>query len=424
MRSRGNRYRSGAVMRILYFHQHFSTRAGAAGTRSYEFARRLVDRGHHVTMVCGSYGVGRTGLDGPFVNGQRRGVVDGIEVIEFELPYANSDSFLKRTATFLRFAARSIKVALAPNYDLVFATSTPLTVAIPGIVARILRRRTFVFEVRDLWPELPRAMGVIRNPVVLAGMSLLEFCAYRLADGCIGLAPGIVEGIRRRAPRTPVAMISNGSDLSGEGASELPAHLNELLRSLDGKLKCIFAGAHGIANGLDAVLDAAVELRHRQRDDIHLIFIGDGMMKPKLMRRAHAEGLHNCTFLDPVPKRALANFLREMDVGLMILADVPAFYNGTSPNKFFDYIAAGIPVLINYPGWLAQLVTEEGCGVVVRPGDPVEFADALERLTDWNVRRGMGEKARRVAEAKFHRDSLALQFIDFLEGVAGGKAPV
>ena len=145
-------------MKILYFHQHFSTPAGATGTRSYEMAKTLVARGHEVTMVCGSYIGSVTGLSMPFVRGKRRGNVEGIDVIEFEIPYSNADRFVKRTATFLKFAFRSLGVALREKCDLVFATSTPLTAGIPGVLARWLRGKPFVFEVRDLWPELPKAI--------------------------------------------------------------------------------------------------------------------------------------------------------------------------------------------------------------------------------------------------------------------------
>src|SRR5881394_905493 len=116
-----------SLMRVLYFHQHFTTPAGSSGTRSYEFARRLVASGHDVTMVCGTYGVGKTGLEGPSKNGRREGDVDGIHVIEFTLPYSNRDSFLRRTATFLRYAFNSTRVALFKKADVVFATTTPLT---------------------------------------------------------------------------------------------------------------------------------------------------------------------------------------------------------------------------------------------------------------------------------------------------------
>lgn len=386
----------------------------------------MLARGHHVTVVCGSYGAGTTGLLGEYFRGVRRGLVDGIDVIEFHLPYANSHGFLSRTVVFLKFMWRASRLVLVEDYDLVFATSTPLTVAVPGILAKILTRRKFVFEVRDLWPELPREMGVIKNPLVLWAMGVLESAAYRYADACIALAPGIEKGIRTKAASKPIAVIPNGSDLwIKEGGAELGQTLQELLQRFDDKTKCVFTGAHGIANGLDAVLDAAIELKRKGRRDIVLLFIGDGMMKPSLLRRAQEESLENCIFLDPIPKRELATMLTRVDVGLMILANVPAFYNGTSPNKFFDYLSAGLPVLTNYPGWLAEFVEREHCGIVVPPDDPKTFCIALERLADFpSERQAMGARARQLAERQFSREALAHEFVTFLESVVNGKTTV
>lgn len=261
-------------------------------------ARALLARGHDVTMVCSTHGKQELGLDKDGL--VRRGVVDNIEVIQFDLGYSNYLSLPRRAWVFLRFALHSVALALRLDYDLVFATSTPLTACIPGIFARTLRGKPFVFEVRDLWPELPRAMGVVTNPLVLAGMSGLEWAGYRAATGCIGLSPGIQEGIRKRSVSDkPVAMIPNGCDL------ELfqPGRRQDLDLPGIGPEQCVavFTGAHGMANGLDAVLDAASVLRQRGREDIVLAFIGDGKLKPGLVQRATTEKLDNCRFFDPMP---------------------------------------------------------------------------------------------------------------------------
>ncbi|ORT71905.1 glycosyltransferase family 4 protein [Pseudomonas mosselii] len=403
-------------MRVLYFHQHFSTPKGATGIRSYEMARRLVAQGHQVTMVCGSYGGGNTGLSGAFKSGKRQGQVEGIDVIEFDLAYANSDGFLKRAVSFLKFALRSIGVALTARYDLVFATTTPLTAGIPGIFARWLRNKPFVFEVRDLWPELPKAMGVIRNPLVLWGMSMLEWASYRSAHRLVGLSPGIVEGIvSRGVDPSKVAMIPNGCDLD---IFDAPAQPWRPQGVDDSQLMAVFAGTHGMANKLDAVLDAAVRLKARGRDDIRLVLIGQGKLKPALMNRAKAEGLDNVVFHDPVNKERLAGLMASADLGLQVLANVPAFYFGTSPNKFFDYIASGLPVLNNYPGWLAEMIVNESCGFAVAPEDPDAFADALEQAaSDRAELRTMGERGRQLAARSFDRKLLAGQFVRWLEGV-------
>ena len=402
-------------MKILYFHQHFSTPKGSAGIRSYAMAQSLIRNGHQVTMVCGSFGAGQTGLTQPFNKGMRRGMVDGIDIIEFELPYSNALSFLKRILIFLSFAFKSIKVALTEQYDVVFATTTPLTAGIPGIFAKWFRRKPFVFEVRDLWPELPKAMGVIKNPIVLWMMSVLEWTSYHSADRLVGLSPGIVDGIIKRgiAPEK-VASIPNGCDLD-IFASEHQAWRPEGVKPTD--LMAIFTGTHGLANGLNAVLDAAVELKKRQRTDIKLVLVGDGMQKKALLERAVELQLDNVIFHNPVNKAKLAGLMASADIGLQILANVPAFYYGTSPNKFFDYISAGLPVLNNYPGWLAELITKEQCGFAVLPENPQAFADALEQAANQREQLiEMGRNSQQVAKEQFNRSILSQKFSDWVTG--------
>jgi glycosyltransferase involved in cell wall biosynthesis len=406
-------------LKVLYLHQHFSTPSGAAGTRSYEMAKKLLDRGHEVIMVCGSYNAGETGLDKPFLNGVRKGRVDGIEVVEFELPYSNVDRFWKRTLTFIKFSFKSVAIALRYKYDLLFATSTPLTAGIPGLFAKLLKKKTFVFEVRDLWPELPKAMGVITNPVILILMSWLEWALYHFADACIGLAPGIVDGIKARGVVSEkIFLIPNGCDLhlfrdgeKNEGWKPEKVGINDIM--------AVYTGAHGVANGLDAVLDAAINLKVKGINDIKLIFVGEGKLKQKLAARAEKERLENCIFLDAIPKNRLSGLLAKADLGLMILANVPAFYYGTSPNKFFDYISTGIPVLNNYPGWLADMINEHGCGIVVKPDDPEAFAEALIHAADNRpILKKMGRCARELATMQFDRHILSDRFVDILVKIA------
>jgi glycosyltransferase involved in cell wall biosynthesis len=402
-------------MRILYIHQHFSTPAGSVGNRSYEMARRLIARGHEVLMVCGSYKGAVTGLVQPFANGQRRGMVDGIEVVEIDVPYANALGFMARIGIFLRFAWRACLLALRERYDLIFTTTTPLTVAIPGILARWLRSKRFVFEVRDLWPELPKAMGVIKNPAILWAMGALEWTAYRSAHRIIGLAPGMVEGIARRGiPHARITMIPNGCDralFDNTGEAWRPEGIPA------DALLAVYAGTHGPANGLNAVIDAAAELKRRGRNDIYILLIGDGKLKPALQKHAADESLSNVIFHPPVAKEKLSGLMKSTDIGLQILANIPAFYDGTSPNKFFDYLAAGIPVLVNYPGWVANLVEANACGFAVPPADAQRFADALEQAAnDRAALASMSPKSRNLS-LEFDRTKLADQFVDWLEGV-------
>lgn len=359
------------------------------------------------------------------MGGIRRGTVNGIEVIEICIGYSNYDSLMKRTMTFLKFAFKSCLIAWKEDYDLLFATSTPLTAGIPGIAMRGLRPgKKFVFEVRDLWPELPKAMGVVTNPVILFGMSVLEKVSYMAMHAGVALSPGIRKGMAgRSSSRKKIAMVPNGCDLelfrpALEGEEHEPLALNIPASGL----RCVFTGAHGLANGLDAVLDAAAVLKAKGRDDIHLLFIGDGRLKPGLMARAEQEGLTNCIFHDPIPKIALARVLRHVDVGMMILDDVPAFYYGTSPNKFFDYIATGLAVLNNYPGWLAGMIKKNECGKAVPPKDAHAFAKALIEMADNpDTVKKMGRNSRALAEREFNRAKLADEFSGFLEEVGEGR---
>jgi glycosyltransferase involved in cell wall biosynthesis len=338
-------------------------------------------------------------------------------VIALPLKYSNRSSLRQRAFIFLKFAWRSTAVALREKHDVIFATSTPLTAGIPGIVAKLLGRKApFVFEVRDLWPELPRALGM-KNPVALAAMSLLEWLSYRTSDACVGLSPGIVEGIRRRVKSDHrIGMIANGCDLDlfrpgKQSGSNIP-------NVGPADFVAGFTGAHGIANGLDSVLDGAAELKRRGRTDIKIVLIGDGNQKDRLVRRARDENLNNVIFLPPVPKANVAQITANFDCGLMILANVRAFYYGTSPNKFFDYISAGLPVVNNYPGWLADLITANQCGLPVPPDDSGAFADALAQLADEPaVRTEMGRNARLLAEREFSREMLAKNFTSLLEAV-------
>ncbi len=409
-------------MKLLYFHQHFSTPQGSTGTRSYEMAKRLIEHGHQVTMVCGSGFMAKTGLIGNPVNGMRRGWVDGIDVIEINLVYSNYDSLTKRALIFLKYALKSVVIAWKEKYDVLFATSTPLTAGIPGIMIRIMKPgKLFVFEVRDLWPELPKAMGLVTNPFVLFGMAILEKVSYAAMHGGVALSPGIRKGMLRGAGAGKnIAMIPNGCDLDifKPGKTHYKVSTKLVPGLPEDSFRCIFTGAHGIANGLDAVLEAAGVLQEKGRTDIYLLFVGDGKLKPELRQKAFNRELNNCIFIDPIPKTKLAELLQQVHVGMMILDNVPAFYYGTSPNKFFDYISSGLPVLNNYPGWLAELITENECGIAVSPEDPDAFADALISLADNpDMRQRMGRNGRKLAEKKFARKLLADRLVSFFEVV-------
>tara|TARA_B100000575_G_scaffold294067_1_gene307838 strand:+ start:15695 stop:16912 length:1218 start_codon:yes stop_codon:yes gene_type:complete len=399
-------------MHILYFHQYFISREGSGGTRSYENAIALVKAGHKVTVICGH---SKSGLKSDYKNGLRVGIVDGINIIQINTKYSNHQSFPRRAASFMAFILRSSRYVFSLDYDIIVTTSTPLTVGIPGILAKILRKKYFIFEVRDLWPELPKAMGIIKNPLILALMSLLEYCSYKSANKLIGLSSGMVDGIVRRGiKRSSIKLIPNGCDnlLFQSEVSNPYIKINEIS---DNDFIAIFSGAHGIANGLDAVLDTAKYLKSINEHNIKFIFIGDGSSKKDLIQRANSEELMNCIFLQPMPKTDIVSYIKNADVGLQVLKNIPEFYNGTSPNKFYDYISAGIPVITNYPGEVAKLIERNNIGIAVEPDNIRAFAEAILYLKNMKEDIAvMKNNSLKLAKDEFDRDKIVEAWVNWV----------
>ncbi len=411
-------------LRILYLHQHFSTPAGATATRSFALAAALAARGHRVTLACGRYAGSDTGLAGPWRDGRRQGPVAGFQVVEFDIPCGNAQGPAARGAAFLRYAARATGLALGGGFDLAIASSTPLTVALPALVARRLRGLPFVFEIRDPWPELLRAMGV-GAPPLWAAMDRLADAACRRAAAVVALSEGMAEtAVAHGADPGRVHVLPNGCDTDLFGPHVPPWRPEGMDPEV---VLAVYAGAHGPANGLDLLLEVAARLRARGEGRLRLLLAGEGAEKPRLMARAAAEGLAALRFHDPLPKPALAGLLAGSQIGLQCLAPVPAFAEWTAPNKLMDYMAAGLPVVANLPGRAARLLEGEGapcgggpCGIVVPPGDPDAFAATLVALAGDPARRAaLGAAGRAQAVACWDRRVLAARFCAIIEAVAG-----
>jgi glycosyltransferase involved in cell wall biosynthesis len=407
-------------MRVLYLHQHHSGPGGSTATRSDALSRALAARGHHVTLACGRYEGADAGLSGPFRRGRREGVVGGVQVVQFDIPCGNAQPLAARARAFLRFAARAAPLALRAECDLVVASSTPLTVALPALAARAARGTPFLFEIRDPWPELPRAMGGVPRPV-LAAMEALADAACRRAAAVLALSEGMAQtAIARGADPASVHVVPNGCDLHLFGPHVAPWRPPQ---AASGECLAVYAGAHGQANGLDALLDAAALLRARGQARLRLVLVGEGSGKPALVARAAAQGLSNVTFLDPMPRAALGGLLAGSQVALHLLAGVPAFAEWTSPNKIMDGLAAGLPVVTNQPGRAARIVLDGPSGIAVPPGDPAALADALARLAaDPGLRARLGAAGRRQAVTRWDRRLLADRFCAVVEQ-AGAQAP-
>jgi glycosyltransferase involved in cell wall biosynthesis len=390
-------------MRILYIYQYFKTREGYGSTRSYEFVRRLRDAGNDVLVITSTARI-------PDLTGRRRhgvieGEIDGIPIRAVPSAYSNRMGFARRLIEFLRFAwISSMRALREPRPDLILASSTPLTVALPALAGRLLRGVPLVFEVRDLWPEVPEGMGILRNRALIAGAKGLAGLAYRKSARIIALSPGMREGILRyHIPPERVVVIPNGSDLDLFHPGVDGRALRRRHGIADDRFLIVHTGAMGVVNGLDFLLPVCEELARTLPQAI-VYLVGEGGQRPRLEALVREQGLANLRFEGPVSKGDLPAWLAAADLGLMLIKRVPIL-EMNSANKFFDYAAAGLPCLMNYGGWKADLLARYDAGLAVETDDPVVFAAAIARTAaDADRLRVMGANTRRMAEAEFDRD--------------------
>jgi glycosyltransferase involved in cell wall biosynthesis len=401
-------------VRILYLHQYFMTRAGVGGTRSYEFARRFVARGHAVSMVTAASSDDAGPRD-----------ADGIEVVGVDAGYADyiggtKLSYARRALEFVRFAtAATAAVLRLPRPDVVYATSPPLTMAVPALMAATRHRAPLVFEVRDLWPEAPIQMGALSNPLLQRLARALERFVYRRAAHVIALSPGMRDGVvAAGAPPERVTLVPNASDLELFSPDLDGSDLRDRL-GLGDRFVCSYFGAMGEANDLTQVVEAAAILRRRGEDGVLFVLHGDGRRRHALEELARRRAPDNVLFSDPIPdKRTVAQLAAASDACMTIYKDVPILYT-CSPNKLFDTFAAGRAAVVNTPGWLRELVEENQAGVYARPGDPADLADKVAFLRAHpELAKRYGENARRLAETEFSRDRLAERALSVLERAA------
>jgi glycosyltransferase involved in cell wall biosynthesis len=409
-------------LRITYLHQYFATGDSSTGTRSLEFARRLVDAGHEVTMVTSDANLSQSmSAEG----GIRRDKLDGISLLVIGVAYSNDMSYRRRILSFFHFAARASWHASRVEVDVIFATSTPLTIAIPALIARLVQGAPLVFEVRDLWPEVPIAMGALRNPVTRFLAEALEWLAYHGSRQIIALSPGIADGVAKRGvPRSRITMIPNGCD---NGFFDAPGASGDGIRASVPDLGSVsplilYAGALGAVNGVSYLAEIAAEMRSLVPGARFLVY-GGGHEKQGLLSRASELGVLDETFFvrDALPKRSMPSVFAAATATVSVFVPVKEL-EANSANKFFDSLAAGRPVIINYGGWLADLLQESGAGIVV-PGEDAKGAAVLiaSFVTDPGRLSRACLAAKELARERFDRDLLASVFIDVFERVHGEK---
>jgi glycosyltransferase involved in cell wall biosynthesis len=399
------------VVRITYIHQYFNTPNMKGGTRSYEMARRMVAAGHQVHMITSR-------IDGA-ISGSTwvQEKIDGIDVHWLPVEYDNAMGYARRLLAFSKFARKASTYAAAIKADIVFATSTPLTVALPGIVASRRQRVPMVFEVRDLWPELPIAMGALSFPFAQAGARWLERWAYRNSDRIVVLSPGMGEGVARTGyPKDRIHCIPNSSDIDLFDVPKQRGHAFRAKRPwLGDRPLVIYAGTFGRINGVGYLAELAASMKDIA-PAVRFLAVGAGAESNAIRERAIQLNVLDQNFFieDAMKKSDIPDLFSAADVSTSLFVDLKPMWNN-SANKFFDSLAAGRPIAINYGGWQADLLNEAGAGIVIDPANP---ALAAQRLRDFLDDRAALERAGRLAAAlarsRFSRDGLAAELIEVL----------
>jgi glycosyltransferase involved in cell wall biosynthesis len=387
--------------------------------RSYEFARRWVEQGHEVTMITSASRLPEEFRQRLTVDGE----IDGIRIRSIRVPYSNHMGTARRILSFATFMLGATWLAVTSGkHDVVLATSTPLTVGIPGYLASRLKGVPFVFEVRDLWPEAAIQMGAIRRNGLVGRLGrFTERFLYRRAAAVVALSPGMVEGVLAAGtPGERVHMIPNSSDLDLFTPGSKDAAMCERYALAD-KFIVGYAGAIGPSNDLEHnIPQAAQTLLDRGRDDIVFLVAGDGKSRPHL--ETLVVDMPNVQLIGTLPKAEVPRLTRTADALLVLFADKPILATN-SPNKFFDGLASGKPMIVNSDGWTRELVETYETGAYFPATDGLALADAIERLADDPAgREQIGENARTLAEAQFSRDLLAGKVLNVLEGALTARS--
>ncbi|WP_375321594.1 glycosyltransferase family 4 protein [Aliivibrio logei] len=392
-------------MKVLYLHQYFATPEVNAGTRSYEVAKRLIANGHKVIFVTSS-----ALLSGKysFNNGWNELDIEGIKLYVFHLPYSNKDSFIKRIYKFIQFSIFSTIKSLQLSCDVVFATSTPLTIAIPGLIYSKLKKRPLVFEVRDLWPELPIAVGVIKNPLVIKLATWLEKYTYRNSKRLIGLSPGMCDGIERHGINPKyITLATNSCDTKLFDVSKDigDSYISKKLPYLKGRKLVVYTGTFGLINKVGYLPKLASAVKAID-SNICFIAIGDGMEKEAVISEAKKLGVlnDNLYILPPVPKTEIVELLSAAELSLSLFGPVPEMWHN-SANKLFDGLASSTPIAINYGGWQYEFIHEHKCGITLDSNDIELSAKRVSQfLGDTSAYVSAVERCKYLAYNDFSRD--------------------
>lgn len=405
-------------MHILLIHQAFVTTEEAGGTRHIEFARRLAARGHRVTIITSpvSYLSGENKLYGSYL-WKTEQWADRIEIRYCWTSSGMHRGFISRLIAFFSFMISSFFCALnVKDADVIWGTSPNLFQGWTAWLSSRCKRLPFLLEIRDLWPEFAIAMGALRNPLLIRMSQWLEKFLYCHADRIIVNSPGFIPYIHAICRKTP-DLVPNGADPAMFADADGTAFREQY--GLENDFVVMYSGAHGPANDLDTALNAAELLK--DQNGIRFVFVGSGKDKPRLEALKIEKGLENVLFVPPVPKDQISSVMAAENAGLAILKKLDMFKT-TYPNKVFDIMACGDPVICQIDGVIREVVEANHAGVFVEPGDSNALAETVRKLaSDPEGCRRMGENGRNAVIRQFSRDSAEILLEEILQETIDSK---
>jgi glycosyltransferase involved in cell wall biosynthesis len=407
-------------MRVLYFSQYFPPEVGATQTRAYEMCRYLASHSHKVTAIT-EVPNHPSGIIPSEYRGRlsERRTEDGIDVLRLWVWTSPEKTFRSRMQFYLSYMGMSALAGmlLKGKYDVVYATSPPLFVATAGLLTALVRRTPFIFEVRDLWPESAVALGELNSKKAIAAAEKLEVAMYRRARRIVVVTEGIrARLVERGISGSKITVIPNGANMEKfRYTSEGARHIEEML-GLAGKFVVMYAGVHGIAQGLETLLLAADLLRHR--GDITFLFIGEGPRKAHLRQIAEQHELTNVRFLPEVRSDLMPSYLSAAGCAIVPLRDEPLF-RGAMPSKMFEAWACARPVILSVAGEAEQVMRRANGGLAIQPEDAAGMAQAIERLAaNPEQAQQMGENGRDFVQKHYSRQVQAQKLEELLKEVA------
>jgi glycosyltransferase involved in cell wall biosynthesis len=404
-------------LRVTFLTHYFPPEVGPAQTRLHELAKRLIAAGEAVTVVTGfpNYPAGEIF---PSYRGKRlmEDSYDGIRVLRTWVFATRSRGFIGRLLNYFSFPIFSLLAVrkLGPT-DIIYVQSPPLFTGLAALWFSRLKRAPYIFNVSDIWPQSAVELGVLRNRFAIRLAEWLERHIYRGASRITVPTPGILERlVARGVPRDKIFLLTNGVDTAAYNVTSPDRELAQRL-GLNGHKVFMYAGLHGLAQGLDVILEAAKLTRN---PDVLYVLVGDGADKAALVAKAQAEGISNVRFLPIQPTSTLPALLNLVYATVIPLRRLDLF-KAALPSKLFDSMAAGRPIVAPLWGEAAALVEAAACGLVVEPEDARAVQEAVEKLAaDPALAQKLGEQGRRYVVEHFNRDDIAKRLITLLEETA------